>query len=531
MSPDKDRAPVHEIAPLAARMDYMQMLRGAIAAIALLAAALAPEIAGAQPGDLLLVTLSYLGLSLTAETIRRVAKARGLAIVTAMLLVDGLFLGWIGYLTGGPQSALRFLVFVHIIAATLLASHRTGLKMALWHSLLTFVLLYAQVARFIEPTGSSFDLSGPGTSQFERLSIFNVTAFWIVALSTAAFSALNERELRRRQMELAALTKMATELETQRDPASIAQVFLDNVGAVFEFRRAVVLEISKGSSSLLAFRGSSPPVEMQPGIDPMLMQAMRSHEPTLIKDLDAETDPRVSSLMPGAKHVVLVPLFAEGHPLGVMVGEIGVSKGRIERRVLSMLMQFASHSALALRNAWLLEQVQRLAETDALTQVANRRLFETTLARELSRAARSGENVSLIMLDVDHFKLFNDAHGHQAGDDVLRKVAHALSITSREFDTVARYGGEEFAVVLPRCSIEEAEHAAERLREAVFEIPAVASVTASAGLATFPIHAADATSLVRAADGALYASKRSGRDRVTTSQLVVTVESPGPVSV
>ena len=99
-----------------------------------------------------------------------------------------------------------------------------------------------------------------------------------------------------------------------------------------------------------------------------------------------------------------------------------------------------------------LEQVQRLAATDGLTKIANRRTFETTLEREVARAARSAEHLSLVLLDIDHFKRLNDAHGHQAGDEVLRNVAAALSCACRDFDTAARYGGEEFAVVLPGCA-------------------------------------------------------------------------------
>ncbi|HEX2058086.1 MAG TPA: GGDEF domain-containing protein, partial [Actinomycetota bacterium] len=191
---------------------------------------------------------------------------------------------------------------------------------------------------------------------------------------------------------------------------------------------------------------------------------------------------------------------------------------RVERRVVSMLGQFAAHAALALRNSWLLQQVQKLAETDGLTGLANRRTFETTLERELSRSARSGEPVTLVMVDIDHFKALNDKHGHQAGDEVLKLVADVLASACRDFDTAARYGGEEFAVVLPACSSAESLVVAERLRGSIAEIETVTSVTASAGVATFPAHAGDGESLIRAADEALYESKRAGRNRVTRSR-------------
>lgn len=159
--------------------------------------------------------------------------------------------------------------------------------------------------------------------------------------------------------------------------------------------------------------------------------------------------------------------------------------------------------------------MQRLAATDGLTKIANRRTFEAALDREVARATRSAERVSLVMVDIDNFKLLNDTHGHQAGDEVLRNVAAALSCECRDFDTAARYGGEEFAVILPGCGPEEAFDIAERLRVAVSLAPSVVPITASAGVSTYPAHAQDADTLVRAADEALYASKHAGRNRTS----------------
>jgi diguanylate cyclase (GGDEF)-like protein len=198
--------------------------------------------------------------------------------------------------------------------------------------------------------------------------------------------------------------------------------------------------------------------------------------------------------------------------------EFGRGLQGVERRIVSMLEQFAAHASLALRNAWLLQQVRTLASTDALTGVANRRVFQETLAQELSRARRSGDPLTLVMLDVDRFKKINDELGHQAGDKMLKEVAGALEKQCRDFDTIARYGGEEFCVLLPGCTARQSLPAAERLRKAVASIQDPLSPTASAGVATFPTHCDDADGLIRAADEALYESKRTGRDRVTRSR-------------
>jgi diguanylate cyclase (GGDEF)-like protein len=215
---------------------------------------------------------------------------------------------------------------------------------------------------------------------------------------------------------------------------------------------------------------------------------------------------------------MIVPLSAEGRTLGVLIAEQTATGGaRVERRVVAMLERFASHAALALRNAWLLEQVRSMAATDGLTGISNRRSFDTALEREVSRAGRNGEQMSLLLLDLDHFKLLNDNHGHQMGDDVLRSVAQSLVHQCRDFDTAARYGGEEFAVIMPGCSQADAMSAGERYREAIEHDVGPVTVTASVGVACLPTHAATAAALLKRADEALYESKRGGRNRVTVA--------------
>ena len=168
-----------------------------------------------------------------------------------------------------------------------------------------------------------------------------------------------------------------------------------------------------------------------------------------------------------------------------------------------------------------------LAAKDALTGLANRRTFDETLNAEVRRASRAESTLSLLMLDVDCFKSFNDANGHQHGDTCLKAVAGAIQgAVKRAGDTVARYGGEEFSVVLPNTDQGGAAIIAERIRHAVeslgLEHPgstASAVVTVSLGAATAVMDSLDAEELVKAADAALYESKRAGRNRVTASEV------------
>jgi two-component system cell cycle response regulator len=172
------------------------------------------------------------------------------------------------------------------------------------------------------------------------------------------------------------------------------------------------------------------------------------------------------------------------------------------------------------RMAGLVDEQRRAAITDGLTGLYNRRFFEATLALEAEHAARSGRDLGLLVLDIDHFKRINDTYGHQAGDRVLRELAGRLAAAIRGGDVVARYGGEEFVALLRDTSPEALPETAERLRHAIGDVPVVLAddvwlaVTASVGGAAWPLHARSADELVRLADQALYAAKRLGRDRI-----------------
>jgi diguanylate cyclase (GGDEF)-like protein len=202
----------------------------------------------------------------------------------------------------------------------------------------------------------------------------------------------------------------------------------------------------------------------------------------------------------------------------------------MSRRSLEMVMRFAAHAALALTNADLKEEVAKLAASDSLTGLANRRVLTTILSREIARTARTKQPLSLAIMDIDYFKHINDTYGHLRGDEVLKEVASAMAASVRDQDLVARYGGEEFAVVLPDCASEGALAVVERVRAAVASAGTVAKVTISVGIATLEGEGSDGERLMAAADEALYAAKHSGRDRVSIAPAsAVLAASLGPV--
>ncbi|HEX9822868.1 MAG TPA: diguanylate cyclase [Actinomycetota bacterium] len=528
----RSKVAADELVALGQRVRIMQAFRLALALGVLVFAVMASETLDTGVLSVAKVTGAYLVLSLAAEGVWRGLGQRNLGLFGAMLIVDGVYLGWLVYVTGGPVSALLPLILLHLIAVTLLASHRTGLKLAMWHSLVLLAVYYGQEVRLAIPLVD--ERPALPTGGFARLVGF-IAIFWLVALATTTFSAVNERELRRRRFDLEALARLAASLEGAESPPAVADTLLSSLIDTFNLSRGLVFGVvdvvsdpessdgvvGEGILPVAALGGQGPGVATATGgivgpADRAIRTACEARRTGLISDLDPEANPRVSNLLPNARNILVVPLTAEGRSVGAVVLEHGLRSGsRIERRVVSMVERFCSHAALALRNTTLVDQLRDLATTDGLTKVANRRTFETSLELELERAARTGGAVSLLMLDLDHFKRLNDEHGHRRGDEVLQGVAEILRRESRSFDVPARYGGEEFAVILPGCEVDDAIRSAERLRRAIAAMDDETPVTVSAGIATFPTHAADAESLVKTADRALYQSKRAGRNQVS----------------
>ncbi|EAU61993.1 diguanylate cyclase [Stigmatella aurantiaca] len=189
---------------------------------------------------------------------------------------------------------------------------------------------------------------------------------------------------------------------------------------------------------------------------------------------------------------------------------------------LELLTAVADQAATAVKNARLHEETVQLTMTDPLTGVPNRRHLFTRMEQELARAERYQTPLSILMVDVDYFKRLNDAAGHRAGDETLRKVCDVLRTRVRKVDTLARYGGEEFMILLPQTSKADALEVGEKLRRAVADAPSLTSssqptghVTISIGVACYPVDATHQDMLMDCSDSALYASKRGGRNKVT----------------
>ena len=499
-----------DVVSLDERLLYLRVLRAILAGATVLIAALLPGDLRVPFLNICFLAIGYLAMCLLAEAAWRMMRRRGLWLFGGLLMLDAVYLAAAAYLCGGQSGSIRYLVLVHLGAVTLLASYRTGVKLALWHSLLQLCVFYASRSGILHGQAD--------TAEWFRIITF-IVALWTLTLTIATLAAVNERELRRRRYELEQLAQMGRALEDANDPLSVGDVLLDSVADTFGFERMALFEVVDDQPRLLTCRNllDALVADFRIGELSVLQTAYVNRETLLVRELDAEVDPWLTAIMPDAHNLAIVPLVADA-VVGVLVVETPDSGARIERRVIATTERFAGHAAMAMRNANLLERMQQMAVTDGLTELANRRSFDRSLDRELTRANRTDGRLSVVLLDIDHFKNLNDTYGHVVGDAVLRQVAAALRECGREYDTVARYGGEEFAAVLPGCSSALALQVAERLRRAVEEAVTDVPVTASAGVATYPYDGVDAGSLLQAADQALYASKRSGRNTVRSAE-------------
>jgi diguanylate cyclase (GGDEF)-like protein len=219
----------------------------------------------------------------------------------------------------------------------------------------------------------------------------------------------------------------------------------------------------------------------------------------------------------GEEVAMAVPMVVGGHVVGV-IDVIGPSGSELPSQRLQALETLATHAATAVEAARLHSATERLTRTDALTQLANRRQLATDLSSEVKRSARYSRPLALIMLDVDHFKRFNDNHGHQRGDEILALFASVLSDELRSTDTAYRYGGEEFCVLVREGTEDTARLLAERIRQRIEQrMRAKGShLTASFGVAQLAL-GMETSGLVELADAAMYRAKASGRNRVVVA--------------
>lgn len=369
------------------------------------------------------------------------------------------------------------------------------------------------LARFAAPGGEgtlcaddeAHALPAPLRAAVER----ELARVWAVQAERAATAD----ELDQLRFHLNALQQVARTLAVVRSSDETVKMVLDSVGEVF-FAWWAALYLTEGDEytcrAVRSPRGSL----VARGIPARVVQEIA---PSGGAPVVPPNDAPIRDHVP-AEVGVVAPLDLGSAGAGVLILGRRLSDSPYEEHDLALLRALADSSAIAMRNAELHDRLRAQATLDPLTGCHNRRGFDEVLANELSRALRHQHPLSLVFMDIDHFKRINDDYGHEVGDQALQRIGRVVRHTFRASDSACRYGGEEFALVFPATSKEDGLTMAERLRELVESLPPTAevprSMTASFGVASFPEDGADSAALIRAADRALYQAKANGRNRV-----------------
>ncbi len=294
---------------------------------------------------------------------------------------------------------------------------------------------------------------------------------------------------------------------------SLGRLFAGDSGALFIFRS------SRNLVEAVAVWGEAPPPEQV--FAPDDCWALRQGKAQLGGE-GAGASP-CAHVFGGTGAYLCVPLMSHGEAMGLLrVLPASPDEGRLERKQ-QLTLTGTSQLGLALANLKMQENLRDMAVRDPLTGLFNRRYLEETLEREFLRATRQGAPIPLIMLDIDHFKRFNDTYGHDAGDALLRESGVFLQRHIRGSDVACRYGGEEFVLTLPESSLEIACARAEEMRQAVKTLQVhhghrtLEAITLSFGVAALPEHGDNLDAVLNAADAAMYRAKQAGRDRVVAA--------------
>jgi len=307
----------------------------------------------------------------------------------------------------------------------------------------------------------------------------------------------------------------------------IHRTFLHTAHTRFRPENVFILASDSNSHLLEISAQLVPGAPEQPTVmtQPLACPAVRTSKPFGVADTAREPVCQCEIQVPNGGSYFCVPLLRGGSLVG-LVSATG-SSGHWDEFRRQQLLRYTDHLARELATQSRLVHAQTQAMVDELTGLYNRRFAEEYLRKLLALSRRSRRSFAVLLIDIDHFKLWNDRFGHAAGDRLLRAFASAVLGTLRQSAIAARWGGEEFLVILPESEAEGALKVAERLRGAVAETRLTeadaAGVTISIGISVFPLHAGEETGLLGAADRALYRAKADGRNRIVMADSSLSV--------
>ena len=332
--------------------------------------------------------------------------------------------------------------------------------------------------------------------------------------------------------------RLGEALRSTHDLSKLLSVVLDTAMAAVQARAGAVwlLAPSRVELSLKVARGFPPEaLERRTRVGEGLAGSVALTRRAVLHP-SAETGPAPAAWEPQEPTTIAVPVESETQLIGVLSLYGRTHPKPFDATDLETVRSLARQAAVGVENVLLHQEAQRLSITDGLTSLWNYRFLNMRLAQEVERAIRFRRSLSLLVIDIDHFKQVNDRFGHQRGDAILAELANRVVTETRaQVDTVARYGGEEFVLLLPETPLEGGRVVAEKIRSSIESRPfggdgEAISVTVSIGLACFPQHGSTAQTLLRAADQALYEAKGRGRNLVVSAEQLDEAPPSSPVA-
>ena len=330
-----------------------------------------------------------------------------------------------------------------------------------------------------------------------------------------------EKGTRTESPELSMLLKMSKVIQETDDPQAVYSGVLNLLRQLVAFENGTLYLVNRASGSLELAHQEGERVDLIRGVRfehgfGLSSWVAKERRPVLLSDLRREAQPG----MPVVRSFLSVPLQVGTELIGVLNLSHSCAHAFVERDK-ELLIVASAMAAATIEHALHYQSIKELSITDELTQVYNRRHFLDRLQQQSQLSQRYLHPYSLVFIDIDHFKQFNDTHGHASGDQILAELGGVLRKWARSSDVVARYGGEEFIVLLPHTDAQGGLLAAERLRAAIesHSFTRRRRITVSVGVASYPVDGKMESDLVRKADQALYLAKKAGRNCTQVSRV------------
>ncbi|MHB8573338.1 MAG: GGDEF domain-containing protein [Candidatus Dormibacteria bacterium] len=412
---------------------------------------------------------------------------------------------------GGPLMTLATLLVLQLVsqrlypvsnptllylAVVILASYTSGVRSGLISAALT--VIYA-----------IFSLSRPGhLFTYDLPSLTGLLVLALAAPAVAFMVGLLQQRIGRRAADLVGVTQVVRTLAGDLGGADTRQLLCQAALGACGADWSGILEPAPGQRLSLTGATGAVAALGQDVTAPAASEAFTSLRPVFVSDLATASGlGELRQAMGEARSCLFHPVLAQGAPAGVLVLAWNRTQRRIAPRVVAVARLFAAEAAVNMERADLLARLEGMARTDALTGVSNRRVLDEQLPREMARALRTAQSLTVVLIDLDHFKDYNDRLGHQAGDVLLQDATNAWQAHLRPSDLLARYGGEEFMLVLPGCDADLALVVLARMAGSMPE-----DQSFSAGVACWD-GVESAAALVARADQGVYSAKAQGRHR------------------